>query len=44
MPHARQGGIGVDALAIVGSRLDGTGFEKEHIGHIHVAFVCLADA
>ena len=31
MPQARHGGIGVrDASA--GSKLDGTGFEKEHIG------------
>lgn len=36
MPQARHGGIGVrDAKA--GSKLDGTGFEKEHIGHTQVA-------
>ena len=36
IPHARHGGMGVrDARA--GSKLDGTGFEKEHIGHTHVA-------
>jgi hypothetical protein len=38
IPHARHGGIGVrDASA--GSKLEGTGFEKEHIGHTHVALV-----
>jgi hypothetical protein len=36
IPHARQGGMGVrDASA--GSKLDGTGFEKEQIGHTQVA-------
>lgn len=38
MPHARQGGSGVAAVAVAGSKLDGTGFEKEQIGHTHVAF------
>lgn len=37
MPHARQGGRGVCALAAVGSKLDGTGLEKVHIVQIHVA-------
>lgn len=36
MPHARHGGIGVrDARE--GSKFEGTGFEKEHIGHTQVA-------
>jgi hypothetical protein len=36
IPQARHGGIGVrDASA--GSKFEGTGFEKEHIGHTHVA-------
>lgn len=38
IPHARQGGIGVDAVAVDGSKLEGTGLEKVHIGHTHVAF------
>lgn len=36
MPHARHGGIGVRE-ARAGSKLEGTGFEKEQIGHTHVA-------
>ena len=36
MPQARHGGMGVrDARA--GSKLEGTGLEKEQIGHTHVA-------
>lgn len=38
MPHARQGGSGVEAVAVAGSKLEGTGFEKEQIGQTHVAF------
>ena len=41
MPQARHGGSGVCALAVVASKFDGTGLEKEQIGHIHVAFVGL---
>lgn len=37
MPQARQGGSGVCAFAIAGSKSVGVGFENEHIGHIHVA-------
>lgn len=37
MPHARQGDNGVCAFAVAGSKFDGTGFEKEQIGQIHVA-------
>lgn len=36
MPHARHGGIGVRE-ATAGSKLDGTGFEKEQMGQTHVA-------
>jgi hypothetical protein len=36
IPHARQGGIGGDAEA---SKLDGTGLEKEQMGHTQVAFI-----
>lgn len=38
IPQARQGGIAVFALAVAGSKLEGTGFENEHIGQIQVAF------
>lgn len=41
IPHARHGGKGVLAFAVAGSKFDGTGFEKEHIGQIQVAFVSL---
>lgn len=36
IPQARQGGI-VVALAVEGSKFDGIGLEKVHIGQIHVA-------
>lgn len=39
IPHARQGGTGVDAVAETGSKCEGTGLENVHIGHIHVAAV-----
>jgi len=42
IPQARHGGRGVFALAVDGSKLDGTGLEKEHIGQIQVALVSLA--
>ena len=41
MPHARHGGKGVLALAVAGSKFDGTGFENEHIGQIQVALASL---
>lgn len=41
MPQARQGGSGVLALASEGSKLDGTGLEKEQIGQIQVALLAL---
>lgn len=44
MPHARQGGRGVCSFTKFGSKFDGTGFEKEHIGQIHVAVLSLAGA
>lgn len=38
IPQAKHGGMGVrDASA--GSKFDGTGFEKEHIGHTHDALI-----
>jgi len=37
IPQAKHGANGVCALAVAGSKLEGTGFEKEHIGHIQVA-------
>lgn len=37
IPQARHGGNGVRAFAVVGSKLEGSGFEKEHIGHTQVA-------
>jgi hypothetical protein len=37
MPHAKQGANGVRSSAVYGSKFDGTGFEKEHIGQIQVA-------
>lgn len=37
IPHAKQGGKGVRALAKAGSKLEGTGFENEHIGQTQVA-------
>jgi hypothetical protein len=43
IPHARHGGIGVRE-ANAGSKLDGTGLEKEHIGHTQVALCCGAGA
>lgn len=37
IPHAKQGANGVRSSAVTGSKFDGTGFEKEHIGQIQVA-------
>lgn len=39
MPQARHGGRGVWTLAVVGSKLDGTGFEKLQIVQTHVALL-----
>ena len=36
IPQARHGAKGVFAFATTGSKFEGTGFEKEHMGHIHV--------
>lgn len=44
MPHASHFGKGVYSLAVEGSKLGGTVFERPHIGHIHVAFTSLAGA
>ena len=37
MPQARHGASGVRAFAAAGSKLEGTGFEKEHMGQTQVA-------
>lgn len=42
IPHARHEGRGVWMLAVVGSKLDGTGFEKLQIVHTHVAVLAEA--
>ncbi len=39
IPHAKHGGRGVWAFAEVGSKFEGTGFEKLHIVQTHVALV-----
>lgn len=39
MPHAKQGGRGVCAFAVAGSKFEGTGFEKLHIVQTQVAEV-----
>lgn len=39
MPQAKHGGRGVCALAEVGSKFEGTGFEKLHIVQTQVALV-----
>ena len=39
MPQAKHGGIGVCSFAADGSKFEGTGFEKEQMGQIHVALV-----
>lgn len=38
IPQARHGGRGKEALANEASKFEGTGFEKEQIVHIQVAF------
>ena len=37
IPQAKHGASGVQGFATAGSKLEGTGFEREQIGHIHVA-------
>lgn len=37
IPHAKHGGRGVCGPADLTSKLEGTGFESEHIVHIQVA-------
>jgi len=36
MPQARHGGIGKAELAVAASKLEGTVFENEQMGHIQV--------
>lgn len=38
MPQAKQGGRLVDGVAVLGSKVGGTGFENEQMGQIQVAF------
>lgn len=38
IPQLRHGGIFVCELAVAGSKLEGMGLEKEHIGQTQVAF------
>ena len=44
IPHARHGGKGVWAFAVVGSKLDGTGFGKLQMVHIQVAVLACVGA
>lgn len=37
MPQAKHGARGVNSFAEIGSKLEGTGFEKVQIGQTHVA-------
>lgn len=37
IPQAKHGGNGVRAFAVEGSKFEGTGLEKEHMGHTQVA-------
>ena len=43
IPQAKQGDKSVAELALAGSKCGDTGLEKEHIGHIHIAFAGLGD-
>lgn len=43
MPQAKHGGRGVCAFAVMGSKLDGTGFGKLQMVHTHVAEVVGAE-
>lgn len=43
IPHAKHGGSGTAAVAVAGSKFDGTGLEKEQIGQIHVALTGLEE-
>src|SRR3984957_17640827 len=42
MPHVRHGGRGKAEVAVLTSKFEGTGLEKEHMGQIHVPADCLA--
>lgn len=41
IPQARHGGRLAVAVAVAGSKFEGTGFEKEQIGQIQLAFIGL---
>lgn len=43
IPHARHGGRLVAVVAVAGSKLEGTGFEKVHIGQIQVALIAFVE-
>lgn len=43
IPHAKHGGTCVEAVAVAGSKLEGTGFENEHMGQIQVAITGFRD-
>lgn len=43
MPHARHGASEVCSFAVAGSKFEATGFEKEQMGQIHVAFLIKDD-
>jgi hypothetical protein len=43
MPQVRHAGMGEFEVAVLASKLDGTGFEKEHIGQTHVPVDCLSE-
>lgn len=44
IPHARHGARGVCAPAVVGSKFEGTGLEKEQIGQIQVPVLVGVDS
>jgi hypothetical protein len=39
MPQAKHGDKGVEAVAVAGSKLEGTGLVNEHIGQTQVALI-----
>jgi hypothetical protein len=43
IPQAKHGGKGVEAVAVVGSKFEGTGLENEHIGHTQVTVTGVRD-
>ena len=41
IPQLKHGGKAMFAFVVFGSKLEGTGFENEHIVHTQVALFCL---